>query len=400
MTVLPSIAITQFLAFLFLATALKETSASTFFWTAPAILLSSLMIAWAAESAQYFVAQGFALAILALLQTLPEFAVEAVLAWHQKTELLLANLTGALRLLTGLGWPLIYLFAAIANRRRTGKPLRHIELEEHHAVEVMGLLVPLLYVPVIAIRGRLTILDGVVLTAAYIVYVAILSRLPSEDHETVEDLDRIPRAIVLARKPNRILAITALFLMGGALIYFNTESFASSLIALAMVFGVPQFVLFQWVAPLISEFPELFTTLYWAVRPGRGSMSLMNMVSSNINQWTLLPAMLPVIYSISIGAPTPIVFDAKQEAELWLTIAQAAMGLVFLINMELSWWEALALGVLFVIPFADARAIPYVTWAYAAWTVVEVGRTVTGRRDPKAFRLFAKVWNAHVRGVM
>jgi cation:H+ antiporter len=322
------------------------------------------------------------------------------LAWHQKADLLLANLTGALRLLTGLGWPLIYLFAAIPHRRRTGQPLGHIELEEHHAVEVMGLLVPLLYVPVIAIKGSLTIWDGAILTAAYAVYVVILSRLPSEDHETVDDLDRIPRAIVLARKPNRILAITALFLCGGALIYFNTETFASSLVAMALLFGVPQFVLFQWIAPLISEFPELFTTLYWAVRPGRGSMSLMNMVSSNINQWTLLPAMLPVIYSMSIGAPTPIVFDGQQKIELWLTIAQAVLGLMFLINMQLAWWEALALGALFAVPFANARLAPYVTWIYFAWAAVELVRIFIGQREPRAFRLFTKVWNAHVRGVM
>ena len=57
-----------------------------------------MLIAWAAESAQFFIAQGFALAILAWLQTLPEFAVEAVLAWKQQVPLLLANLTGALRL--------------------------------------------------------------------------------------------------------------------------------------------------------------------------------------------------------------------------------------------------------------------------------------------------------------
>src|SRR5262249_21807491 len=108
MSLLPLFALTPILAFLFFAAELPETNASAFLWAAPAILLSSLMIAWAAEASQYFVAQGFALAILALLQTLPEFAVEAVLAWHQKTPLLLANLTGALRLLTGLGWPTIY----------------------------------------------------------------------------------------------------------------------------------------------------------------------------------------------------------------------------------------------------------------------------------------------------
>ena len=82
-------------------------------WTAPSILLAAMLIAWAAESAQFFMAQGFALAILAWLQTLPEFAVEAVLAWKQQVPLLLANLTGALRLLTGLGWPMIYFTAGL-----------------------------------------------------------------------------------------------------------------------------------------------------------------------------------------------------------------------------------------------------------------------------------------------
>src|SRR5256885_1899050 len=109
---------------------LAETHPSTLFWAGPAILLSAIAIAWAAESAQFFIAQGFALAILAWLQTLPEFAVEAVLAWHQQVQLLLANLTGALRLLTGLGWPMIYATAAFFYRRREGKALRAIHLED------------------------------------------------------------------------------------------------------------------------------------------------------------------------------------------------------------------------------------------------------------------------------
>src|ERR1700693_3826178 len=113
-------------------------------WTAPSILLSAMLIAWAAESVQFFVAQGFALAILAWMQTLPEFAVEAVLAWKQQLPNLLAALTGALRLLTGLGWPVIYFTAAIFHRRRHRTPLQAIRLNPHHSVEVVGLLVPLI----------------------------------------------------------------------------------------------------------------------------------------------------------------------------------------------------------------------------------------------------------------
>src|SRR5512140_1916646 len=128
---------------LFAAIPLMEVGPGTALWAAPAILIAALLIAWAAESAQFFIAQGFALAILAWLQTLPEFAVEAVLAWKQQVPLLMANLTGALRLLTGLGWPMIYCVAAVCYRRRQKKPLRSIRLEDEHCVEVVGLLAPL-----------------------------------------------------------------------------------------------------------------------------------------------------------------------------------------------------------------------------------------------------------------
>src|SRR3954454_8436595 len=131
---------------------ISQVSPATALWTTPAILLSAMLIAWAAESAQFFIAQGFALAILAWLQTLPEFAVEAVLAWKQQVPLLLAGLTGALRLLTGLGWPMIYFTAAFFHRRQGRGPLRRIELEREQCVEVVGLLVPLVYIAVIWLK--------------------------------------------------------------------------------------------------------------------------------------------------------------------------------------------------------------------------------------------------------
>src|SRR5450759_4072189 len=80
-------------------------------WTFPSILLSAFVIAWGAEAAQFLISQGLALAILAWLQTLPEFAVEAVIAWEAgkdptRLHLAIANFTGSIRLLVGLGWPL------------------------------------------------------------------------------------------------------------------------------------------------------------------------------------------------------------------------------------------------------------------------------------------------------
>src|SRR6187402_2038825 len=88
------------------ATAAK-TSAWSAIWTFPSILVSAFVIAWGAEAAQFLISQGLALAILAWLQTLPEFAVEAVIAWNagrnpERSHLAIANLTGAIRLLLGL----------------------------------------------------------------------------------------------------------------------------------------------------------------------------------------------------------------------------------------------------------------------------------------------------------
>jgi cation:H+ antiporter len=383
--------------FLLFAEPLREAPPSTALWAAPAILIASLMIAWAAESSQFFIAQGFALAILAWLQTLPEFAVEAVWAWHQQVPLLMANLTGALRLLTGLGWPMIYFTAATFHRRRGGQPLKVVRLEQHHAVEVVGLLVPLLYIGYIVLKNSLTVFDAIPLVIIYAAYLLLLSKLPAEDPETIEDLEAIPRKIVLSPRAIRIAIITALFAAGGVLIYVAAEPFAASLLALATLVGIPTFVFVQWVAPLVSEFPEMASTFYWARTVHRAPMALMNMVSSNINQWTLLAAMLPIVLSISAGAITPIEFDAQQRIELQMTLGQALLGMMFLLNMELAWWEAAVLFVLFLIPFASSATAPYVTIAYFAWSGIELVRMLLGHRMPEALVQFAQVWKTHIR---
>lgn len=382
----------------------------TALWATPAILLAAMMIAWAAESAQYFIAQGFALAILAWLQTMPEFAVEAVLAWKQQVPLLLANLTGALRLLTGLGWPMIYFVAAFFHRRKTRRPLVRILLADEHCVEVIGLLVPLLYFFWVWWKRSLTLIDAAILIAMYVAYLVVLSKMPPEEAESVEEMELIPRSIVTARPRVRTGAIALLFIGGGLLIYLCAEPFLGSLLAISMLLGVPSFVFVQWVAPFVSEFPEKVSAFYWARTVDKASMALMNMVSSNINQWTLLAAMLPIVYSISCGAASGIPLDGQQELELVMTLGQSLIGMLFLVNMELAFWEATALFGLWFIQFVLSPVPPgpgalgflashihlWVTWAYFIWAAVEVGRLLAGKREARAFRLFMQMWRQHV----
>lgn len=372
-----------------------QLSPVSVFWTAPLILLAAMMIAWAAESAQFFIAQGFALAILAWLQTMPEFAVEAVLAWKQKVPLLLANLTGALRLLTGLGWPMIYAVAAFFYRRKYKRPMNTIHLDRNHCVEVVGLMAPVLYVGWIAYKSTLNLWDAAILIVIYVAYLVILSRTPPEEAESVEDLEMIPRAIVTSSRTMRNVWITALFVGGGLLIYYMAEPFLGSLLSLSAVLGVPNFVFVQWVAPFVSEFPEKVSAFYWARTIDKASMALMNMVSSNINQWNLLTAMLAIVYSWSMGTPSEIHFDGQQRVELLMTLGQSLVGILFLVNMRLEWWEATSLFALWAFQFAlsplEGSIHAWVTVVYFVWAAVEIVRILIGRRIPVAFRLFADV---------
>ena len=75
-------------------------------------------------------------------------------------------------------------------------------------------------------------------------------------------------------------------------------------------------------------------------------------------------------------------------------------GRHLLISMELAWWEATGLAILFVVPFFDAALEQPVTYLYFAWAAVEVIRMIMGRRQVRAFPLFAQVWREHVRRVM
>jgi cation:H+ antiporter len=389
---------------------IRAVSPAAALWTTPCILIASVLIAWGAEAAQFFVAQGFALAILAWLQTLPEFAVEAVLAWHQQRELLLANLTGALRLLVGLAWPVIYATAALYYRKRTRAPLRFIELHSDHSVEVTGLIAPLAYAGFIWWKGNLHVYDAIVLVAIYVAYLVLLAKLPPQEHEGIEDLELVPRNIVKAHPPVRNFAILLCFVAGGTLIYFTAEPFLGSLIAVATAIGIPTFIVVQWLAPVVSEFPELASTFYFARQDTKAPMALMNIVSSNINQWTLLVAMLPVVFSISAGTISAIDFDAEQRAELLLTIAQGTVAMAFLLNMRLEWWEAAALIFFYLtqalfantssripsVAFLALHVRTWITYVYFAWALESLIATLVRHRVPPAFRSLSHTWREHV----
>jgi cation:H+ antiporter len=188
------------------------------------------------------------------------------------------------------------------------------------------------------------------------------------------------------------MVIGGLFAVGGGLLYATAHPFLESMLAVAGLLGFSQFFLVQWVAPFLSEFPEFVSTVSWAKRVTRAPMALMNLVSSNINQWTVLAAMIPLVYGYShwraTGVWTAFHFDTSQQLEIILTLLQTALGVLLLCSMEFGWLDATILLVLWLAQFLVPHWREEVAVAYGIWIVILVIGFAVGKRRLLALQCF------------
>jgi len=391
------------------------TSALNAIWSAPAVLFSAFLIAWGAEAAQFMMSQGLALAILAWLQTLPEFAVEAKLAWDAgrgtpaDVHLVTANFTGSIRLIMGFGMPMVYFIRTrFWSRSRTLKP---IELDAFHSVEIVSLFPPIIYFVWILHKGTLDLVDSIVLLGFYALYLGLLMRMPPEEEGDLSELPAVSRWVLKRGRLGRVLGVIFIFVLGGGILFLTVHEFIESLKAIAPMVGLSAFFFIQWVAPFMSEMPEKVSAFTWASKEKRAPMALMNFLSSNLNQLTVLVAMVPIVFALSAwmaGATPPeaqpadlgptIHFNHAQWSEVLLTVTQAALCLVLLLNMKFEWMEAVGMFVLFFIQFLSpvwAKLIGlneaqtevwneqfrlWVSIVYLAWIALEVVLVLTRAR--------------------
>jgi cation:H+ antiporter len=111
-----------------------------------AVVAASFMLAWAAEAAQIDVSGGLAIAVLALIAVLPEYAVDLYYAYtaRQNPEYAqydAANMTGSNRLLMGLGWPIVVLVAVAVARKLNGGKVTALQLDPSNRIELGFLLI-------------------------------------------------------------------------------------------------------------------------------------------------------------------------------------------------------------------------------------------------------------------
>jgi len=120
------------------------------------------------------------------------------------------------------------------------------------------------------------------------------------------------------------------------------------------------------------------------------------MVSSNINEWTMLAAMIPIVFSLSAGGVSTIHFDEFQLTEILLTIVQSGLAFMLLLNMKFSWYEALGLFLLWAIQFARPHLREEIIFVYLAWIVICLIQILFGWRKPKAFTDFLYILKSYI----
>lgn len=337
-----------------------------------AIVGAAFVLSWAAEAAQVDISAGAAIALLALLAVLPEYAVDFVFTFQagqiyaengacvpgpqgaNPCSLALANMTGANRVLVGVGWPLVVLVASIAvwrNRRAGGQDSasthsREVDLEPTMSTEVVFLGIATLYSLTLPLRTSLTLIDALVFISIFAAYAWRLSQAPAEE----PDLVGVSAWVGGKPRSSRRGWYIAMFAVAGLFILATAEHFANGLVETGSTLGIDQFLLVQWVAPLASESPELIVASLYALRL-KASHSLGTLLSSKVNQWTLLVGTLPIVFALSATTFDGLPIDANQRFELLITAAQSLFAVSLLVNLGLTVYGAGALFVLFAVQF-------------------------------------------------
>lgn len=311
-----------------------------------AILAAAFLLSWGAETAEMDISQGLALAIIAIIAVLPEYAVDFVLAWKAGADpaeaergLAVANMTGGNRLLIGIGWPLVFFLFFYRTR------IRELIVDRERSLELTFLAVATAYVIFIPLRSHVSVIDTIVLVSLFVMYMFFTSRVETEEVELVGPA----RAIGALQNAPRRAVVVVLLVYSAAAIFASAEPFAESLVHIGEQFGVSEFFLIQWLAPLASESPEVLVACLLAWR-GRAAAGMGVLISSKVNQWTLLIGTLPVAFLVSAGDfgwTIGLPLDARQRDEIFLTAAQSAFAIAVFANLKMSRVEAAALFLLF-----------------------------------------------------
>ena len=340
------------------------------------IIGAAFLLSWAAEVAQMDVSASFAIAILALVAVMPEYMVEAVLAWDagesyrqlqvaegevpKAMSLAAANVTGANRLLIGVGWSAVIIIFWL--KQRSGFDMRGLL-----TLELPMLVVATLLTIIVAFTKMIPIWLAVVFIGVYIFYLWRSSTQESEE----PDLLGAAAMIGSFRPVYRRLWVAGLFIYSAAIILIAAEPFVHGLRDTGASLGISEFLLIQWLAPLASESPEIIVAVLFSLRANPNG-GLTTLISSQVNQLTLLVGSIVVVFSISSGQLLSFSLDyfeggfverlrgpfGLQSSEFLLTAAASTFAILLISTRIIKLWHGIALLGIFAAYMVILLAFP------------------------------------------
>ncbi|MBI2251330.1 MAG: sodium:calcium antiporter [Armatimonadetes bacterium] len=353
-----------------------------------AIIGAAFLLSWIAEVAQLDISQSLALAMVALIAILPEYAVDMYFAWNAAKKVgygayAAANMTGSNRLIIGAAWAAVVFFYYWKSKNKT------VVLEKSNRLELSFLILSTLYSFIIFFKRNLALIDTVILGGLFVLYIY----LAAKSHQEEPELEGPAEAIAgLGKNKRRILSLL-LFLYAGFSIFISAEPFAEGLIHTGKILKIEEFLLIQWLAPLASEAPEFIVAVLFALRL-KPSLGLGALISAKINQWTLLVGMIPLVFSLSAGKILALPLYSRQVEEFFLTSAQSAFAIMIISNLQISLWEALIIFFLFItqIFFTTPFSRHIYSLIYILFSLIILLKSKTGRKNIKdsIFGLFKR----------
>jgi cation:H+ antiporter len=286
---------------------------------------AAFLLGWAADAGEAVYSGGLVLAVIALVAVLPEFVIETRFAYTQQTELVTANLTGATRLLlTGAtALPLVVAFIA----RRRGRAAASFHLASTRRLELGMLLITSFFALQIVAFRSLTLIDGVILIALYVVYAR---RVQGTQEEPA--ILGVPAGLLSLPRRYQRPAIATLIVVAAAVVVTIANPFADALLASGTSLGMDPYFLIQSVVPLASEAPE-FVVVAVLVANRRPAQGLALFLAAAVSQWTLAFGALPLAY-LAGGGGTSIPLSANEQLQVGFTIALTIFAVAALATLR------------------------------------------------------------------
>ncbi len=238
------------------------------------------------------------LTIVAMGTSAPEAAVSITAALKGNAGITIGNIVGSniLNILIILGLTSVIIATAVAKST--------IRYEIPYMLLITLLLMGMGYT-----GGEVTLVEGIILWVAFLLYLGYLFRMAKKNKEEVEEEEN--------QKP---LWQLLLFAIGGlVLVVWGSDVTVDAATNIAVAIGMSERFIGLTIVALGTSLPELFTSVSAAIK-GKSDIAIGNIVGSNI---------FNILFVVGTAALiTPVVFEANFLIDTIIALAAGVLLLV------------------------------------------------------------------------